>query len=1087
MFSRPFCAALLVLPLLSACGGSGGGGGGMPNPAPVAVDCPVARVVASSADLVPGPVARGSLGDLVIENSKLRAIVQKGGRNWYNISQFGGNIIDALPRADDGSLIGEDHYEEAVLGTNVESAPNYQSVTVLEPGGSDVDGNCLRAVIRATGPDDLLDFVNGSSAIRDMGFMFPASADDVDLPITISTDYVLNPGAPYIEMRTRLINDGADDQDIYLVEYANGSGEVESFQYGYGFGEPLVTAPCDSCRSLVYAGHDGGTGVSYGIIHDYAGSSSVSVSGVSVLVYGGDATALFVVGAEAVPPNFTVPGDGELEVLRYFAVAAGGVSSIYDIQHQILGETVGTLAGIVLDPGGLPVANAEIAVITSERDFDDLTIPPAPAGVPRGPEIVVANHFRTDTTGRFIGSLRPGSYELRVNVPGRLAGEGFVQTVEIVADEVTTAAVTAPRASGIRVRVVDENDAPIAAKVQLIGVDSSPDAGEPQNSESILGQVELSTGVFGDFSADRLAQFQDPDDELHKGIMLSEFATLDSGSAAVTVGDTGVLLIEPGDYQLSVSRGPRYSEHLQDLSVVEGQNLEVTARVVRVVDTPDIVFGDFHVHSFDSPDSEVTNRERVATYLAEDVDFFTPSDHGMRVDFEPVIAAMGVAGLVASAPSAEITTFDYGHYNAWPVAVDASPANTDEASQSGDPKISLGSVDWGRPAPVGMDFPSAGNYGLTPAEIFADADSEPFLDGRDTVTQINHVEGFFGAAGLAIDTGQTPPQSGNPPASKRLDPAISNLFSDQFDTLELWIGVDGLEHQNTHFLGENMGDWFNMLNQGILKTLIANSDTHDRRLTSLATRNWISAPAAALTGGRPNLAALRSDPHLLGDAVIEGYSIGSNSLFMTPKLSSASGKDAGLAQTDSFGTRSRPLPLAAPDEAVDLSVMVQAPAWAQFDLIEVYINGQTVRQADESNPLLPAEPPRYNLCGPEFSAVVAPASVVAASVGGTDYLRLEHSESFSDLIGSAANVAAGQDYWVVVIARGREATTAPLWPVVPNDFFDSGDGLQTRSAADTGMFALAVSNPIYVDADGDGEWTAPGVMTHDGSLLDMCP
>ena len=37
------------------------------------------------------------------------------------------------------------------------------------------------------------------------------------------------------------------------------------------------------------------------------------------------------------------------------------------------------------------------------------------------------------------------------------------------------------------------------------------------------------------------------------------------------------------------------------------------------------------------------------------------------------------------------------------------------------------------------------------------------------------------------------------------------------------------------------------------------------------------------------------------------------------------------------------------------------------------------------------------------------------------------------------------------------------------------------------MFALAVSNPIYVDADGDGEWTAPGVMTHDGTLLDMCP
>ena len=44
---------------------------------------------------------------------------------------------------------------------------------------------------------------------------------------------------------------------------------------------------------------------------------------------------------------------------------------------------------------------------------------------------------------------------------------------------------------------------------------------------------------------------------------------------------------------------------------------------------------------------------------------------------------MGVGNLIATAPSAEITTFDYGHFNSWPVTVDPTQVNG-------------GSVDWGR-------------------------------------------------------------------------------------------------------------------------------------------------------------------------------------------------------------------------------------------------------------------------------------------------------------------------------------------------------------------------------------------------------
>ena len=48
-----------------------------------------------------------------------------------------------------------------------------------------------------------------------------------------------------------------------------------------------------------------------------------------------------------------------------------------------------------------------------------------------------------------------------------------------------------------------------------------------------------------------------------------------------------------------------------------------------------------------------------------------------------------------------------------------------------------------------------------------------------------------------------------------------------------------------------------------------------------------------------------------------------------------------------------------------------------------------------------------------------------------------------------------------------------------------------RSAADTGVTAMAMTNPIYVDVDGDGQWTPPGVenTTHSGAQLppDGCP
>lgn len=1079
-FPRAAFGALACL-TLAACGNSGGGSSNPTNTPPV-VDsgpCAVARMVASDADLIGGPLARGRTGDFVLENRSMRSIVQKAGRNWIGIAQFGGNIIDAAPKLANGAVVANDQFEEFILGTNVESSPNYQTVTIQSAGGMDNDGNCQPAIIRATGPDDIFEIVNASSAIRQLSaggvpLQYPPGADDVDLPLMFQTDYILEADVPYVRVETTLINETANDVDLYLTEYMNGGGELELFQSGYGFGEAFVTSPCDSCRYAIYAGHEGGSGVSYGLIHDVATTTSVSTVGVTVLVYGRD-TFTLVTTPEAVQatnpdsaPNFTVPGDGTFTFTRWFAVGDGSVASVLESRNAILGLETGELSGVITDADG-PVADVEVSVLSPNSDF--------PAT--RGPSLIVVNQFRTDANGRYRGQMPVGDYTLRVNKPGRLAPTPATADVTVTASAPVTQDFTLPRASALRVTVADVNGVPIPAKVQLLGEESGPDAGEPLNSEAVAGgALTITSGVFGDASADSLAA----------SIALSEFAVLDSGSGPVTLGDTGPIAIEPGDYLLSVSRGPRYTEHTAELTITEGQTTTVNAVLAEVMPTPGHVFGDFHVHSFQSLDAEVTDRERMATYVAEGMDFFTPSDHGFRADFTPVINDMGLDTLIASAPSHEMTTFDYGHFNAWPTAIETiSPAAEHPGTgQSPDPKTSQGAVDWGGVAPVGQDFPSHNHYNFTPQQIADHAHDDPFTPGRDVVVQINHMDSHFGGSGLAIDTGQNPPVSANDPAARRLDPnyenpdpeiGAGNYYTDDYEALELWIGTDGVSGQTARFFGENMGDWFNLINQGRFHAGVANSDTHSRRTTALHARNVISLPADLLT----DMSNLADDPHAVADSVAAGLSTMTNAPFMTVKLANGAGDVAGLEVTDSFGTADRPLPLATSGETATATLDILSPPWAEFDAIELYVNGETVRHTDQLG--IPTEPPRYALCGPSITrSAPGDFSVSAVTVPDTDGAqRLEASGV------TIAVPSPGVDYWMVAVVRGSEDVSRPLWPVAPNDFVDSGDGLATRSTADRGIYALAVSNPIYVDADGNGTWDAPGVLSHTGTALDPCP
>ncbi len=1010
MKTGPLLAPLCLCMLLAACDSDNNNNdkGVEPPPEPPEATA-VAREAVEPSDLLTGPLARSVPGDFVLENELLRVIIQQPGRNWFGIGSYGGNIIDVARKQADGSFL-PDHMEEFVTGINIENTPNYTEVEVTNPGA---DGE--EAQICARGPDDLLDFINGSSTIRGFGLNFPASADDRDLPLEIETCYSLAANRPYVTIDTRLVNTSSEDLGIWWVEYLNGSGEVETFQPNIGFAEPTFTSSCpatravacdagecDQCNYLAYSGHDGAAGVSYGFIHEVENTSSISTSGVNVLILG--EAILSIAGGAS--PNFVVPGDGELSLRRYFAVGDGSASSIADIRNHIDGIHTGQLRGTVTSDGA-PVANASVAVY---QTVNANTNPPV---------LFMAGHSRTDADGNYSMSLPPDDYEVLAHTDGYLFAGNSPTQVTVTRDDTTSQSFDLPAPGYLRVGVtataLDGDNGPAPAKLQVVGFDPSPTPGN-----NVLG---ARTGVVGDDSGDGLAY----------GITLVDF-----------IDRTGIserLTLEPGNYQLVVSRGPRHSAFKRDITIASGQTLEVQAELAQVIATDGYIHADFHVHAIDSPDAEVTRSERVATYLAEGMDFFTPSDHGMRVDFTDTLMDMNVGDLISSAPSGEITPFDYGHVNSWPVTVDSS-------------KIGGGTVDWGRAAPAGMDFPEYASYVLSPGEIFEEALSDP----KNNLVQINHVSSHFGAGGLGIDTGMTPPQSTVDLTERRLDPALGNAFDDGFQALEVWIGTDGRGGIFNEFLGQNAGDWFNLINQGIVRTGVADSDTHVRRNTYISTRSQI--PSRVTDPGQ--LSAIAEE---LAATVVAGKVIGTNAPFVTIEASGDFGSQIVRANLSLDGSNTMSL-----DNFADVRVTVRIASaeWAQVDAVDFYVNNQPELTTQ------PGQTARYGVC---------PDVTVSRGDAGWSETEVMVNEDIPGASRSEIEVTltlpnVSTDTWLVAIAHGTDGISAPLFPVVPEDLDrvsnTSLEGLTDDNVGEGGVLAYAFTNPLFIDVNGDG-WTPPGV------------
>jgi hypothetical protein len=479
---------------------------------------------------------------------------------------------------------------------------------------------------------------------------------------------------------------------------------------------------------------------------------------------------------------------------------------------------------------------------------------------------------------------------------------------------------------------------------------------------------------------------------------------------------TADLALPEGAYLFQLSAGPAFDVIHERVIVAEGADAKVTGTLHRIFSAS--VQADFHQHTIHSPDSNVPLELRALGYAAEGIDFFSSSDHDHISDYAPVIASLGLQDRLAWAPGIETTTFTYGHFNAWPLPIDRSLPNG-------------GSIDWGRES-----------NSRFPRDIFA-----LMRERGAAVIQVNHPRGtnaedfqaFFDRAGLIVDPDVQ--MLGSDPLAQPVSNTLLRLpegqpiFDRGFDAVELLNGfgfsdTDGDGRLDEYRANITLRDVFGFLAQGFKPTMVGVSDSHS------AYNTLIGYP-------RTLVQSEGTDAESVAAALKAGRAVATNSPLLHVQAIGLSSGSLGA--------------LVASDGTLTLEIRSEAQTQAQIDRFEVFVNTWS-----RSPALTPTGSRQLSSITPTETVSVAAVPVMRPN-GGTVYIAT-----------ASVPISVTKDAFVVVRATGTE----PLFP-----FLLAGRGTPNpaaTSAADffaqrSGPPAIAVSNPIFIDRDGDGVYHPPAL------------
>ncbi|MFH1438411.1 MAG: CehA/McbA family metallohydrolase [Pseudomonadota bacterium] len=567
-------------------------------------------------------------------------------------------------------------------------------------------------------------------------------------------------------------------------------------------------------------------------------------------------------------------------------VAGGGAEALLKAVRNVRGEEEpARLEGTVTVDGGGPAAGARVHVLQD----DDTYVTSAICGI----------------DGSYGIGLEPGDYKVTVVLEGHaISGPDDVtmgdsdQTHDIELAEPGTFAYT----------LVDGDSDPIPAKVMIF-------------------PTSFSESLPRSFGEDR-----HPDGAY-------QYVFDHDGAGEVT--------LPVGTYDVVASRGYWYEFEEQEIEITAGNNTNAEFVLLEVVDRTGFLCADFHQHSIYSPDVWTVPEAAVSANVTEGLDIIPSTDHDWITWYQYLVEDMGLEAIVKAFPGSEVTTYEYGHFNAYPLT-----QRPDERNE--------GSVD---------------HYYKEPGELF----TEILADPAGPMLQLNHprstgIGGYFSS--VRLDSAAC--EAGKPEMWSDLWNVVEGFNGDDFRRNELAEGGTG-----------TVDDWFNLLKCGNMFAVTATSDSHN--------------PEDSEFGyGRSCLDVGFDDPSILtGEDVTDAMKalkvLVSGGAFITVDID---GK--GMGET-----------VSAPGGEADITIVVQAAEWIGLDRMRIFVSGAEMdtitldeSTADPENPVI------------RFSGTV----------------QID---------------TGGGDGFVVVEVEGDET----MDPVV-ND-----------------QRPFAVTNPIFLDADGDGEFT----------------
>lgn len=788
--------------------------------------------VTSEKQLIGGPNALGEVGDYLIENGKVRFIVQDKGYNEGN-GLFGGSLMDAdlrRPNATSDALggNGKDTFGELFPAFFLE-AIDPDTVRVVNKGGTDEP-----AIVEVAGTGGefvtMLRYINqimvNSYSPKEIGQLLGEAAQGPVSPPTsegpplarFKTRYILEPGARHLRIESTVENASlreltfpnetvlnllSDFLDLDLGNFTVPTGHVIGFtddndlfmpEIGYDLRWGLEEAYEQGASLPAFPGHIGqflasssDSDVSYGFATARSESSNFvynkdqATNEQGEPYYGGNAKPtdmlmmFYAAGftgvlTDEIPgtlaPSFCKEDEpaeptcsdqfgpcddsdtacqqriqrcidqydscldsrdsnpSSFTYTNYFIVGDGTVSDVVDELYSIRGADTRKIAGRIRDAQtGEPVEqNVSLLIYKPRSGSGSLANRCSPAGSGDSrTEPTIFSQTTPETDGYVEFNLPDGEYCYRTHGNNRPLSD--YHPLDVSSSNTSISPVADPRAR-VHLQITDANGQRIPAKLTVVGRHEYR-PGQPKRDflyDLDAGEPWRTTDMVPD---------QPDDPATRRYIEHVAYSGAD--------GELKTRLRPGDDYTLYISRGPEYDlttipdDPTGTLSIEAGEVLRRNVTVERAISTDGYVSGDFHLHAAGSPDSGLNYLDRVTSIAAEDVEVVASSDHNYVSKYAPYIDRLHLDPFLHSMVGVELTTFEFGHFNAFPLEYDVG-------------QVDRGSVPWQR---------------LPPQRIFDALRQQGKFGPDDTIIQINHprdsILGYFSQYDVdGFDASQSP-------------------------------------------------------------------------------------------------------------------------------------------------------------------------------------------------------------------------------------------------------------------------------------------------------------------------------------------